>query len=80
MKDLDVWEIASRIEKTEVPRVRKELEELVDSFSGQSMDFNQILTEVIGPMIRISNSGSKTFTIKVLQEVVNELKNSDSNQ
>lgn len=73
MSKIDVWEIASEIEKVSVPEVRKELETFVNSLDGKSIPSSEIIQEVVIPLIGISSSGNKKFTLDVIQAVVDEL-------
>lgn len=73
MSKIDVWEIASEIEKVSVPEVRKELETFVNSLDGKSIPSSEIIQEVVIPLIGISSAGNKKFTLDVIQAVVDEL-------
>lgn len=73
MSNTDVWKIASEIEKEHVPKVRKEIEEFVNSLHGQKFDSGEIIEKVIAPLIGITNVANKEFTIKLLQRTIDEL-------
>lgn len=67
MDKIDVWEIAKKIEESHVHQIREEIEELVDS-KDRKIGMQEII-EVIG----ISNRSSREFTIKLLQDTIDQL-------
>lgn len=75
MSKIDVWEIASKIEKETVPQAQKEIENFVNSMNGKSLQPGEIIQEMIAPLIGKVNTANKEFTIRLIQDVVNELEN-----
>lgn len=73
MSKIDVLELASEIEKVSVPETRKEIEDLVASINGKSMTPGEIVQDVISPLIGITSSANKRFTIELLQRTIDEL-------
>lgn len=73
MNEIDVWKIATEIEKDHVPKVRKEIEEFVNSLHGQTLDISEFMEKVIIPLIGKSNASNKEFTINLLQRTIDEL-------
>lgn len=73
MPKIDVWKLASEIEKESVPQVRQETEEHIDSLDGQSMTPSEIIEKVIIPMFGISSNANKKFTIDLIERVLDEL-------
>lgn len=73
MADIDVWQLASEIEKVSDPETRKEIEEFVSTINGKSMTPGEIVQNVVGPVIGITNTANKKFTIDLVQAVVDEL-------
>lgn len=73
MSDIDVWKIASELENEHVPKVRKEVEEFINSLNGQSLESGEIIEKVIFPLLGINVKSNKEFTIKLVQKVIDEL-------
>lgn len=73
MPEIDIWKIASELEKEHVPKARKDIEEFVNSLHGQSFDSSEIIEKVIAPLIGKTSSSNKEFTINLLQRTIDEL-------
>ena len=73
MKNIDVWKLAAEIEEVSVPQTQKEIENFINSMNGKTMSVGEIIQEVIAPLVGITNTANKKFTIELLQRTIDEL-------
>lgn len=73
MKKIDVYKIVEEFEKEHVEETRAQIEDYIQSINGQNMQPGEIIEKVVAPLIGITNSANKVFTIELVQRVVDEL-------
>ncbi|MGG2943020.1 hypothetical protein ABEO51_07845 [Bacillus safensis] len=77
MKNIDVYALAQKIDKEINEIYRKETEQFINSVNGKAMDASEILSEIVAPLIGMSNAKNREFTIDLIQKVVDELNSED---